>query len=151
MPKVHATMELMSDRRGPARPKLREYRLPGDWLVLVGKTDADNDILSIKVANPEDWWFHVRGVPGSHVVLRVDGKDEPDRDTLKRAASIAAYHSKARAAGVVPVAATRAKYVTKPAGAKPGTVHISKEIILKVRPALPESEPNSSAADHDAD
>jgi predicted ribosome quality control (RQC) complex YloA/Tae2 family protein len=139
-------MELMSDRREPVKPKLREYRLPGDWLVLVGKTEADNDILSIKVANPEDWWFHVRGFPGSHVVLRVTGKEEPDKDILKRAASVAAYHSKARTAGLVPVAATRAKYVTKPSGAKPGTVHISKEIILKVRPALPETEPDSSAA-----
>lgn len=123
----------------PAEPRLREYRLPGGWLLLVGKTDADNDRLSLHVARPGDWWFHVRGMPGSHVVLRVDEGREPDRETLKRAAAVAAYHSKAREGGVVAVSATLARHVSKPRGAKPGTVEIRKEIVLKVRPALPVS------------
>jgi predicted ribosome quality control (RQC) complex YloA/Tae2 family protein len=105
--------------------------------VLVGKTDADNDQLSLKVARPDDWWFHVRGMPGSHVLLRVEEGREPDRETLKLAAALAAHHSKAREGGVVPVSCTRARYVTKPRGAKPGTVEIRKEEVLKVRPGLP--------------
>jgi predicted ribosome quality control (RQC) complex YloA/Tae2 family protein len=116
-------------------PRLLEYELPGGWRVLVGRTDADNDRLSLKVAGPNDWWFHVRGMPGSHVVLQCPAGEEPDRDTLKRAAAVAAYHSKARAGGVVPVSCTRAKYVTKPRGAEVGTVQIRKETVLKVRPA----------------
>jgi len=120
----------------PAR--LHEYILPGDWTVLVGRSDIDNDRLSIKIARPDDWWFHVRGMPGSHVILQSKPGAEPDRETLKRAAAIAAYFSKARSGGVVAVSATRARYVTKPKGAKPGSVHIRKESLFKVRPGLPE-------------
>ena len=117
------------------RTRLIAYTLPGGWKVLAGRTDADNDTLSLKVARPNDWWFHVRGVPGSHVILQVPPEEEPDRETLKRAAAIAAYHSKARAGGVVAVSGTRARYVTKPPDAKPGTVRIRKETVFKVRPA----------------
>jgi predicted ribosome quality control (RQC) complex YloA/Tae2 family protein len=119
-------------------PRLYEYELPGGWKVLAGKTDEDNDILSTRIAQPGDWWFHVRGMPGSHVILHEKLDVEPDTETLKRAASVAAYHSKARAAGIVPVACTRVRYVTKPRRAKPGTVEIRKETIYKVRPGLPE-------------
>ena len=56
---------------------------------------------------------------------------------LKQAAAIAAYHSKARQGGTVPVSCTRARFVTKPRGAQPGTVQIRKESVLKVRPCLP--------------
>jgi predicted ribosome quality control (RQC) complex YloA/Tae2 family protein len=115
-----------------------EYELPGGWKVLAGKTDEDNDLLSIRLAHPEDWWFHVRGMPGSHVLLRHRPDEEPDRETLKGAAAIAAYHSKAREGGMVSVSCTRAKYVTKPRGAKPGTVTIRRESLLKVRPWIPE-------------
>lgn len=124
----------------PAGPKTFEYRLPGDYQVLAGRTDSDNDQLSLKLARPNDWWFHVRGMPGSHVVLRSKPGQEPDRETLKRAAAIAAWHSKARAGGVVAVSGTQARFVTKPKGAKPGTVQIRKEMVFKVRPALPGQE-----------
>ena len=106
--------------------------------MLVGLSDADNDRLSLKVASQDDWWFHVRGMPGSHVILRAVEGMEPDRATLERVAAIAAYHSKARDGGVVAVSCTRARYVTKPPGAKLGTVQIRKEIVLKVRPERPE-------------
>jgi predicted ribosome quality control (RQC) complex YloA/Tae2 family protein len=116
--------------------RLLEYRLPGGWKVLVGRTDADNDYLSLRLARPNDWWFHVRSLPGSHVILQTRPGEEPDRQTLKRAAALAAYHSKARQAGVVAVSCTRARYVTKPHDAPAGTVQIRKETVLKVRPAL---------------
>jgi len=115
------------------------YKLTGDWTVIVGKTDRDNDRLSIKLAHPQDWWFHVHGMPGSHVLLkRKENNEEPSLEIFKAAAAIAAYHSKARSGGAVPVSCTRARYVTKPRGNKPGTVFIRKEKIIKVRPALPE-------------
>jgi predicted ribosome quality control (RQC) complex YloA/Tae2 family protein len=119
--------------------RLIEYRLPGGWKVFVGRTDADNDYLSLRLARPNDWWFHVRGMPGSHVVLQAAPGGDPDRQTLKRTAAIAAYHSKAREAGVVAVSCTRARYVTKPRGAPVGSVQIRKEIVLKVRPTLGEA------------
>lgn len=123
----------------PKEPRVYRYELPGGWIVVAGKTDEDNDLLSIKTAKPDDWWFHVRGMPGSHVLLKSRPGEEPDRETLKRAAAIAAYHSKARTGGVVAVSCTQARYVSKPAGAKPGTVLIRKETLIKVRPGLPES------------
>ena len=114
----------------------RRLVLPGDWTVLVGRSDADNDALSLKAAGPNDWWFHVRGMPGSHVILRCPSGREPDRQTLKAAAALAAWFSKARDAGVVGVSCTRARFVTKPRRAGPGTVQIRKETVLKVRPGL---------------
>ena len=119
-------------------PDVYTYELPGGWLVLAGKTSEDNDRLSIHAAEPGDWWFHVRGAPGSHVILRARPDAEPDRDTLRAAAAIAAYHSKARGGGTVAVSCTRARYVSKPRGAETGTVEIRKENVLKVRPGLPE-------------
>ena len=122
----------MSERKA----RILYYQLPGDWTVLVGATDADNDFLSTSVAEPNDYWFHADGVPGSHVVLRARPDAEPSRDTLRQAASIALYHSKARNAGVAPVHCTRARYVKKPRALKTGTVHVSKGSVLKVRPDI---------------
>lgn len=123
------------DRPVPALPAgVVEYELPEGWLAFVGKTDAANDYVSIRFARARDRWFHVRGMPGGHVVLRVPPDREPDRGTLERAASLAVYHSKARTGGVVPVSMTEGRHVSKPRGAKPGTVEIRKETVLKVRP-----------------
>ncbi len=121
-------------------PRLIEYTLEDRWTVLVGRTKKDNDTLSLKIAKSNDYWFHVRGMPGSHVVLRIPTGQEPGKDILKKAASIAVHHSKARTGGIVAVSCTRARYVTKPKGAKPGTVQIRKETVLKVRPGLGEAE-----------
>jgi len=117
--------------------RCHEYEIAGGWTVLAGRTDADNDYLSLKLARPRDWWFHVRGMPGSHVVLQVGDVAEPDRAVLDAAAAVAAWHSKARSGGVVAVSGTRAINVSKPRGADPGTVSIRKERVFKVRPAIP--------------
>ncbi len=120
--------------------KVHEYLLPGGFRVWAGKTDEDNELLSLKVARANDWWFHVRGMPGSHVVLFVEKGAEPDRETLKKAAAIAAWHSKAREGGTVAVSAVLAQNVSKPRGAKAGTVSITRETVLKVRPEIPREE-----------
>jgi predicted ribosome quality control (RQC) complex YloA/Tae2 family protein len=120
-------------------PRLWRYELPGGWEVLAGRNDQDNDHLSLKMAKPNDYWFHVRGLPGSHVVLRVPAGEEPDNATVKAAAAVAAWHSRKREAKQVAVSCTRGRFVTKPRGAKPGTVEIRKEKVLVVRPAIPEA------------
>lgn len=120
--------------------RIHRYVLEGGWIVLAGCTDEDNDRLSLALAHPDDWWFHVRGMPGSHVVLRSRSGEDPPREALRQAAAVAAYHSKARSGGVVAVSVTRARFVSKPRGAKPGTVEVRREEVLKVRPALPEEE-----------
>ena len=124
---------------------IHRYELPGGWVVLAGRTDEANDRLSLRLARPNDWWFHVRGMPGSHVLLRARQGEEPSRDTLKQAAAVAAWHSKARGGGVTPVSCTRARFVTKARGHKRGTVNIRKETVLKVRPALPTLEKSGQA------
>lgn len=118
-------------------PDVWRYALSEGWEALAGKTDADNDLLSLKTARANDLWFHVHGLPGSHVLLRGPEGEAADNATIKQAAAIAAWHSKARAAGIVPVSCTEAKNVSKPRGAKLGTVHIRREKTIKVRPALP--------------
>jgi predicted ribosome quality control (RQC) complex YloA/Tae2 family protein len=125
----------------PPKPRCWEYELPGGWQVLAGKTDADNDLLSIRFAHPNDWWFHVHGMPGSHVLLRWRDDAEPARDTLRAAAAIAAWHSKARQAGTVSVLCTRARHVSKPRGAEPGAVRSQRDLLLKVKPGLPRTQP----------
>jgi predicted ribosome quality control (RQC) complex YloA/Tae2 family protein len=119
-----------------SKPRILAYQLPGEWTVLLGASDADNDYLSTQVAEPDDWWFHADGVPGSHVLLRAKTDQEPGKDTLRQAASVAAYHSKARNAGTTPVHCTRARYVKKPRGVKTGTVQVAHGTTLKVRPDI---------------
>ena len=119
------------------QPDCWKYELPEGFEVLAGKTDADNDLLSLRVAAPNDLWFHVHRLPGSHVILRPLTGERPDNSVIKQAAAIAAWHSKARQAGTVPVSYTEAKHVGKPRGAKPGSVTIKREKIVKVRPGLP--------------
>lgn len=119
-------------------PDCWTYPLPEGWEALAGKTDTDNDLLSLKIARSNDYWFHVNGQPGSHVILRHPDGTAPDTETLKAAAAIAAYHSKARNAGNVSVNYTQAKHVSKPRGAKPGSVAIKRAKTFKVRPALPQ-------------
>jgi predicted ribosome quality control (RQC) complex YloA/Tae2 family protein len=118
------------------KPRILFYELPGEWTLLVGASDADNDYLSIEVAQPDDWWFHADKVPGSHVILRAKAEEDPGAETLRQAAAVAAYHSKARNAGTIPVHCTRARYVSKPRGVKAGTVNVKRGKVLKVRPDI---------------
>lgn len=118
------------------KPRLLQYELPGGWIVLAGATDADNDYLSTELAEPNDWWFHADSVPGSHVILRAKPDTEPSRETLRQAAAVALYHSKARNAGLAPVHCAQARHVRKPRGVKTGTVQVSKGTIIKVRPDI---------------
>ncbi len=124
----------MNPNDGPLPKDLLAYRLPNGWTVLAGRTDAANDYLSIRLARAKDLWFHISGMPGSHVVLRSRDDATPDKVSIQLAASIAAYHSKARNGGVVAVGWTEARHVSKPRGAKPGTVTIAKDAVIKVRP-----------------
>ena len=108
------------------------------WEVLIGRSNEGNDYLTHKLARPEDYWFHVHGAAGSHVVLRRGkGKDEPSKSTLEEVASWAAFQSQARTAGKVPVIYTRKKYVRKPRGGKPGLALCEREKTIMVRPQEP--------------
>lgn len=118
--------------------KLREFLIDGKYQVLVGRDSKSNDMLSIKIAKQNDYWFHARGLPGSHVVLRVENtKEAIPKSILKNAAQIAAFYSKAKTAGTAPVSYTLAKFVRKKKGMEPGKVLIEKEQVLLVKPEIP--------------
>ncbi len=124
-------------KSGPPEITPRRYRTSDGWLVLVGRNDRENDRLSLKVASPNDYWFHTHGSPGSHVVLRCeDHIDEPSRRTLEEAAALAGHWSKQKTSSKAAVIYTLAKYVTKPRGAKPGTVTVRREKLIMIEPGL---------------
>lgn len=117
--------------------KFKQYIIENKYKVYVGKDSKNNDLLTTRFAKQNDYWFHARGASGSHVVLRVENTKEPiPKNVLKKAAALAAYHSKAKTAGVVPVAYTFKKYVVKKKGDPTGTVHLLREDVLLVRPEI---------------
>jgi predicted ribosome quality control (RQC) complex YloA/Tae2 family protein len=89
--------------------------------ILVGKNNLQNDYLTLKYASNKDMWLHTKIIPGSHVIVRTQG-DDLSEQTIYEAACIAAWHSKGRLSGQVPVDYTLVKNVSKPGGAKPGMV-----------------------------
>jgi predicted ribosome quality control (RQC) complex YloA/Tae2 family protein len=104
--------------------------------ILVGKADADNDRLTFAIAEPRDFWLHVKGPAGSHVVVRNPFELEAlPRQVLERAAELAAWHSKARSArGKVEVHVCRVADVRKPKGSAPGQVLLKRWDAVKVYP-----------------
>lgn len=118
----------------PSRPKA--FPLPGGATVLVGRTNQDNDRITFKVAGPGDLWFHARGVPGAHVVLRTGGR-APEPVEIDRAAAVAAWFSRARGATSVAVDYTARAHVRKPKGSRPGFVVYERERTVQVRPQAP--------------
>ncbi|MGE0455598.1 MAG: NFACT RNA binding domain-containing protein [Vicinamibacteria bacterium] len=102
--------------------------------VLVGKGDADNDRLTFAVAEPRDFWLHVAGVPGSHVIVRNPAElPELPRAAAEAAAQLAAWHSKARGArGKVEVHLCRVADVSKPRGFAPGEVRLRRFESIRV-------------------
>jgi predicted ribosome quality control (RQC) complex YloA/Tae2 family protein len=108
--------------------------------VWIGKSATGNDELT-QAAHKEDIWMHARHVPGSHVVIRMSRRtDFPPKNVLEMVAAWAAWHSKAKSAGMVPVAATKRKHVRKPKGAAPGSVLVDKEQVFLVEPVKPAND-----------
>ena len=99
----------------------RHFRTDAGLLVLVGRSNRQNDKLTGKTADRTDWWFHTQKIHGSHVILCTNGV-EPDEGSILQAAQLAAYYSQGRDGGKVAVDYTPIKYVKKPAGARPGMV-----------------------------
>ena len=90
--------------------------------IYVGKNNYQNEELTFKVATGNDWWFHAKGIPGSHVILKSNNEEElPDR-AYEEAAALAAFYSKAKDADKVEVDYIQKKNVKKVAGAAPGFV-----------------------------
>lgn len=97
------------------------YLSSDGYHIYVGKNNIQNEELTFHFANGNDWWFHAKGCPGSHVIVKTNGDELPDR-TFEEAGKLAAYYSKNRGNEKVEIDYIEKKHVKKPHGAKPGFV-----------------------------
>jgi len=108
--------------------------------VLVGRNNRQNDLLTFKIARPDDLWLHVKDAPGSHVILRRDPAADFAEADIVEAAMLAAYHSRSRHSSRVPVDYTTRSHVRKPPGARPGMVIYDHQRTVYVTPETTEVE-----------
>jgi predicted ribosome quality control (RQC) complex YloA/Tae2 family protein len=137
------SLEVM--KRSPSLPqkeksgktKAPAYLSTDGLILLVGRSDRENDEITFRVARGNDLWFHARGIPGSHVVVRMERRQEIPYQTLLDAATLALHFSNGRKTGKGDVLYTFRKYVQKPKGEKPGRVLCSqdKNIYIELEPA----------------
>ncbi len=107
-------------KKQPA-PTVAKFKTTNGYLVLCGKNNLQNEHITHKLADRNDYWFHAKGVPGSHVVMVTNG-EEPDAQDFTDAACIAAHYSKAAGGAQIPVDYLLVRHVRKVPGAKPGFV-----------------------------
>jgi NFACT N-terminal and middle domains/NFACT protein RNA binding domain len=126
-----------ADAALPATP-FKEFESYG-YRILVGRSAANNDELTLRHARKDDLWLHAKDVAGSHVVIRRPNPTQPvPRPVIEQAAALAAWYSKRKSDSLCPVIVTARKYVRKPRGAAPGSVRVEREEqVLLVRPANP--------------
>lgn len=115
----------------------KRWLLDKKWEIYVGKNDKNNDLLTFKFAHKFDLWFHAQGVPGSHVIIRLSGKDEmPPGHIIEQTAAIAAFHSASKHSSTVPVIYSQVRYVRKPRKAKQGTVSVLQHKTIFIEPKI---------------
>ncbi len=123
----------LGNRRVPRKFVPRRYRTALSLEIWVGRSDAANDYLSTRLARGNDLFFHLDGAPGSHVILRTEGRTDPPSEALLDACELAVHFSKLKNATRADVHIVPIKNVKKPKGAKPGlvTVHGGKTLHLR--------------------
>jgi predicted ribosome quality control (RQC) complex YloA/Tae2 family protein len=114
------TVQMRSDKS--EKKNFRVIPISNEWEILIGRSNRENDLLTCKIAKPEDWWFHTRIFHGTHVVLRNFTKKKPPDELIILCANLAAYYSSAKNSTNVPVDYTQIRYVRKPRGSAPGYV-----------------------------
>lgn len=124
-------------RRGlvRGRPVAHVVESEDGWTILVGRTAADNDLLTFKLGRPYDFWLHVAADSGSHVVVLNDERAKRlPRATRDLAAALAAGHSRGRDGGSTPVHLAACGDVFKPRGAPPGRVSLRRHSTVTAQP-----------------
>jgi predicted ribosome quality control (RQC) complex YloA/Tae2 family protein len=106
---------------------------PDGLPILVGRNSRQNDEVTFRRADGDDWWFHARGVPGAHVIVRSEGQPLPP-DTIRRAAELAGFFSRLRGESVALVDYTQRRHVRRIPGAAPGLVTYTHEQTIRVAP-----------------
>lgn len=128
---------------GGKKPKITSrpyhYLSSDGFHIYVGKNNYQNEELTFKVASGNDWWFHAKGIPGSHVIVKSDGKELPDR-VFEEAGALAAYYSKGRNNPKVEIDYVQRKVLKKVPGAAPGFVvyHENYSLMAEPKAELPE-------------
>ncbi|OUQ82150.1 hypothetical protein B5E48_03835 [Massilimicrobiota sp. An105] len=115
----------------PKKLHIEQYLTKDNIQIYVGKNNLQNDYLTFKMASKNDMWFHVKDMPGSHVIVHSQNLDEY---TIRLASQIAAYFSKGKHSSSVPVNYTLVKTLKKPQGAKPGQVILSHYSTIYIDP-----------------
>jgi len=121
-------------RERARRQKPLDVRVAGDARIYVGRSPRGNADLTFRIARPGDLWFHARATPGAHVVLQLDTQRRATAEELQRAATLAAYHSKARGSEKVSVDYTERKHVRRQQNAPPGLVWYTHARTVLVAP-----------------
>jgi predicted ribosome quality control (RQC) complex YloA/Tae2 family protein len=136
---IRTTKEMQIPVAVIKKEPFHEYVFDSGSLVRVGKNARSNDELTFKYARSNDYFFHARGIEGAHVILRpnIPKGQRPSGNEIIRAASIAAYFSKARKQHKVPVSYTQRKYLKKNKKGKVGSVILMREDVVFVEPELP--------------
>nr|MBN1228264.1 NFACT family protein [Anaerolineae bacterium] len=143
-PEIDAVREALQDagfwkgprRKGPSggKPGLRRFEIGDDFVILVGRNAEQNHQLLTQKSGGDDLWLHARGVPGSHVIIKSDGRKIPE-EVIRRAAQLAAYYSASRDDTQVQVDVTERRFVRPIKGGGPGMVTYRNERTLPVKPS----------------
>ncbi|MDO4477768.1 MAG: NFACT RNA binding domain-containing protein [Lachnospiraceae bacterium] len=126
-------------KRGKVREEKSKpmfFRSSDGFILAVGKNNLQNDELTFKYANGGDWWFHAKGRPGSHVILKTEGKEVPDR-AFEEAGALAAYYSKdSKESPKIEIDYTLRKNLKKTPGGAPGFVIYHQNYSMMAVPTL---------------
>ncbi len=120
-------------RDQPRKLHPRRYQTAAGLEIWVGRSDEANDFLTTRLARGKDLFFHLSGAPGSHVILRTGGRDDPPSEAVLDACELAVHFSKQKNAGSAEVHVVPIKNVKKPRGAKPGLVYVTGGRALHLR------------------
>ncbi len=124
-----------NDKKARFKSRPFHYISSDGFHMYVGKNNLQNEELTFKVANGGDWWFHSKTFPGSHVIVKSDGNELPDR-TFEEAAALAAYYSKGKEQEKVEIDYIQRKHVKKVAGSKPGFVIYHTNYSMAIAPSI---------------
>jgi predicted ribosome quality control (RQC) complex YloA/Tae2 family protein len=131
--KPHSTVKAQGKRDIPARLQPKRYRSEDGLEIWVGRNDEGNDYLTTRLARGNDLFFHLEGYPGSHVVLRTEGKTDPPPRAVLDACELAVHFSKMKESSRADVHVAAVKDVKKPKGARPGLVYVLKGRTVHLR------------------
>ncbi|MEE3355930.1 MAG: NFACT RNA binding domain-containing protein, partial [Candidatus Weimeria sp.] len=111
------------------------YQTSDGFTIYVGRNNYQNDELTFKIATGNDWWFHAKKIPGSHVIVKTEGAELPD-DVFMIAAELAGYYSSGKDSEKLEIDYLQKKNVKKPSGAAPGFVVYYTNYSMMIHPQI---------------